>query len=484
MATRHAVHGAERIAAVDTRAARAGVHPGQPLTHARAVCPALEAVPADPPADARLLGALARWCTRATPWARTDGADGLLLDISGCAHLFGGEAILLADLLDRLAADGFAVRGALAGTVGAAWALARLAPKDRPIINPGAEAHRAALARLPTAALRLDAATVDGLARMGLKRIEDLYGVARAPLTKRFGDGVLARLDAALGRRDEPVDPAAPAEPLLARRAFAEPIGTIDDIEAGLAGLLETLCADLEHRALGARRLVFALHRVDGGVSQASVGTVRPVRDPVRLARLFRDALNTLDAGFGADVLTLWAAAVEPLSGAQADFQADGPDRTAMADLIDRLSARLGQNAVRRIELRARHVPEHAARPVSVTKPRAPAIDATDQQSRQPRPVRLLAWPQPIDVIAPVPDHPPVAFKWRGHTRRIAAAEGPERIGPEWWLLTPGDADARTSEPRDYYRIEDGDGGRYWVYREGVYRADRPARWYLHGVFA
>ena len=484
------MHGGTRIVAVDALAAQSGVCPGQPLTHARAISPDLEAIPAEPEKDQALLESLARWCTRYTPWARADGNDGLLADVSGCAHLFGGEQALLDDLTARLSADGFSVRGALAGTVGAAWGLARFSSSKLPIIKADAAAHEDAMAPLPMAALRIGGAEIEGLARMGLRRVDDIYDVARAPLSKRFGRTVLDRLDAALGRIDEAVDPEAPHAPLLARLAFADPIGTIEDIQASLSLLLADICGSLERRALGARRLVLSAHRVDGHIAQVAVGTGRPVRDPHRLARLFEEKIPTIEAGFGIDCLTLWASMADTMDGTQTDLEvSSSADKDGLDDLIDRLGAKLGPNYVRRIVLAARHIPEQATtlKPAIATQTLKSESDTLDHQSSQPRPVRLLAWPQPIDVIAPVPDHPPIAFRWQGRTRRVHAAEGPERIGPEWWLLAPtqqANTDAHTSVPRDYYRIEDEDGGRFWVYREGAYRPDHPARWYLHGMFA
>jgi protein ImuB len=523
--------GGLRIAAVDAAARAGGVRPGMALADARALCPALAAEPADPPADRRALSALADWCRRYTPWTAVDpdtshpgeygGGAGLLLDASGCAHLVGGEEALLGDLVGNLKSLGFTARAAVAGSIGAAWAIARFASAAAAVVPDGGVAE--ALAPLPVAGLRLPPDLSAALHRVGLRRIGDLPPLPRGPLAARFGEALLRRLDQATGRLDEPLSPRMPQPALLARLAFAEPIGRSEDVARALDYLLVDLCARLQAAGLGARRLELAAFRTDGTVVRAAIGTSRPTRAPPHLRRLFREALEQIDAGFGIEAATLSALVVDPLAPTQAalDPQRRSGNAESLAELIDRLGNRLGGTAVVRLTPHPSHVPERACWEVPATtglptpltpplprrrekedfpgggcpvdraeKPRlragkkaeAPA-GGEEHRSRQPRPLHLLATPEPIEVIAPVPDGPPVLFRWRRTRYLIARAEGPERIGPEWWLTDGGHGAESLSRIRDYYRAEDTCGLRFWIYREGVYRPDRPPRWYLHGVF-
>jgi len=535
------------------QAARAGgVEPGIPLADARALLPGLAIAEADPAADRQMLERLADWCGRYTPWTAVDengghargsrlletcfggrreigGGAGLWLDVSGCAHLFGGEQALLDDLVGRFAGVGFAAAAALADTPGAAWAVARLGLADpaspqrsppersppvdgrriaarhprsehpfagaRPPAHPNADTPgqairvvppggaEAAVAPLPVAALRLPTAVVEGLDRVGLRRVGDPLGLPRAPLAARFGDVLLDRLDQALGATDEPLSPRRPVAPLRARLPFVEPIGRAEDVALATRTLLDELCNLLAAGHQGARRLELALYRTDATVARAVIGTGRPVCDAGHLERLFRDKLDGLDAGFGVEVMTLAALAADPLPPEQTVLD-DGTASRAdgIAQVADRLGNRLGPGTVVRLAEHASHVPERACREVAALAPAAGAPEGPER-SRQPRPLHLLPSPEPIEVIAPVPDGPPVMVRWRRAQLRIAAADGPERIGPEWWRADAGHDPEHQSRVRDYYRIEDADGRRFWVFREGLYRADTPPRWYLHGVF-
>ena len=494
LATVTAAQGGLRIAAATPAARAAGVVPGLPLADARALVPGLRTAAADPAGDGRALAALADWCGRYTPWTAVNGGDGVWLDIGGCAHLFGGETALLEDLGGRLDGLGFHGLAAAADTPGAAWAVARFAGHGTGaaiIVPPGETRH--ALVALPVAGLRLPPATVEGLNRVGLRRIGNLLGLPRAPLAARFGETVVKRLDEALGRSDEPISPRRPTPPLRARLAFAEPIGRAEDIGAAARRLLDDLCARLERAHRGARRLELALYRVDGTVVRAHIGTGRPTRDAHHLERLFTEKLEGLDSGFGVEVMVLAATAADPLAPVQgtlhtgrgmADTAGDGD---GVARLVDRLGNRLGRERVVRLVPRASHVPERACREVSALAPPVPApATSADAGSAgpTPRPLHLLPWPEPIEVMAPVPDHPPVMFRWRRRRHRVACADGPERIGPEWWLEEPADAFSPRHRIRDYYRVEDTEGRRFWLYREGLYRPAVEPAWYLHGFFA
>jgi protein ImuB len=355
----------------------------------------------------------------------------------------------------------------------------------------------AALAPLPVAGLRLPPAVVQDLDRIGLRSIAALKAMPRAPLAARFGNEVLKRLDQALGEADEPLSPRRPVPAMIARLAFAEPIGHLDDVVRAAVHLIKDLCARLAQAHQGARRLELALYLIDGTVSRAAIGASRPTRDPVHLQRLFREKLGLLNAGFGIEVATLAAPEVEPLAAIQMPLTASRSEpwrSESLARLIDRLVNRLGADNVNRFVRQASHIPERACREDSVTadggnkrtaggrqdKGTGPA---GDQQSRQPRPLILLPWPEPIEVVVPVPDDPPVMFRRGRRQHRVSTAVGPERIASEWWREDRGLDPLRLARIRDYYRIEDSDGGRFWIYREDLYRPDIPARWYLHGLF-
>ncbi len=488
--------GGLRIVAASPAARSGGIRPGLPLADAYAVLPELRALPADPAAEAKALDGLTAWCGRYTPWTSVDGegpgpcpgAGGLWLDVTGCAHLFGGEAALLQDIIRRLEGLGFAARAALADTPGAAWAMARFSQPDGngPAVVP-AGSLRAALAPLPVAALRLDGQVSEGLRRVGLRRVGDLIDLPRAPLAARFGEAVLRRLDQALGRVGESLSPRRPVAPLRARLAFAEPIATPEGIAAALRHLLADLCRRLAETRRGARRLDLVLYRADGTCAGTAIGTSRAVRDAGHLERLFREKLGGLDPGFGIEVMTLAATIADGLEAQQGDLATGGgATEEGLARLIDRLGNRLGAANVARLAPQASHIPEKACREeAALASPAPPPAAGNDDFRPVPsRPLHLLAWPEPVEVMAPVPDHPPLMFRWHGRPHRVVRADGPERIGPEWWLAEePLDPAAAERATRDYYRVEDADGRRFWLYRQGLYRADGAPRWYLHGVF-
>ena len=545
MATVTTVHGGQRIAAANGAVRAQNISPGMALADARALFPSLRVSQAAPEDDWQALKRLSGTLLRYTPWVAIDplggkdsasgqigglmgglmgglgGDAGLWLDVSGCAHLFGGEQALLADLTGRLEGIGFRARAAMAPTPGAAWALARFsearfaaAPETGGLAPGGGRGALALdLAPLPVAALRITGTAAEALERVGLRRIGDLLQMPRGPLARRFGRAVLERLDQALGTTDEPISPHRNNALIHARRVFAEPIARTEDIEAAVGGLLTDIAAGLETAGQGARRLDLTLYRVDNSAQRVRIGTARPVRDAAHLARLFRDKMEDFDAGFGVEVMALVAAETAPLALRQRELTgslSNNPTNKlssmsadeAAARLVDRLAGRLGPDKVTRLHPHASHVPERASREIPVLgdknlggEKEQPAALETPGISdlwrgpprRGPRPIRLLAQPMAIEVMAPVPDGPPVMFRWRRRQHKVTNAEGPERIAPEWWQrrnrLPPG---ATTLEhgTRDYYRIEDTDGKRYWLYREGLYRPDRAPQWYLHGFFA
>ena len=470
------------LAAVNRQAEAGGLIAGMRLADARALLPRLATAGSRPEEDRRGLERLALWCRRFTPSSAVDGADGLLLDITGCAHLFGGEAAMTVEVEARLAGLGFEVRAGLADTPAAAWALARFGDGGRRIAEPCRTLTM--LAPLPVEALRLAAEDTRLLRRLGLATVGAVEALPHAALARRFGwhsGAVLRRLDCALGRRADPVASLPPPPACLARLVFQEPLIDLAALEAALVRLLDNLSASLERKGLGVRELVLLFFRVDGGTVQRRVSTARATRDGAHLGGLFAVKIGTVDPGFGIDAMVLHAVRTEPLVPEQYRLAADGLEGREgggeLARLIDRLQARLGKASVFRLEPVASHLPERAERR---TDPDGKGAMWPAQPGTPQRPLRLFDRPEPVDAVAEVPDGPPALFTWRRLRRRIVRAEGPERIEPEWWAGCPQE------RPRDYYRVEDQDGRRYWLFRAGLYRDTGgrvPPRWYIHGLY-
>ncbi len=483
------VKSALRLVALDETAERLGLRPGQPLADARAMIPALAVADDDPAADRALLEKIAGWAERYTPLVALDQPQearsgeaatgkqyGLMLDITGSSHLFGGEAALLADLVARLRAQGFLAEAAIADTPGAASAVARFGGPS--VVPEGVAAE--ILKSLPLAALRLDRETVSALDRVGLKRIGQIVDAPRGPLAARFGPALIRRLDQALGREEEAIDPRRPVPAMIVERRFTEPITREEDIAATLSSLAATLARSLETHGLGARQLELALFRVDGAVRRIAVGAGRPLTDPRLVLALFREKFaglgEAIDMGFGFDMARLSALAAAPVAPAQIDLAGNAAAAADLDGLIDRVGARLGADRVTRIRAEGSHIPERAE--VWTTEDGGQRTDTEPPPSSDPisRPLRLFARPEPVEAIAEVPDGPPVRFRWRRTLYQVVRAEGPERIAPEWWL--------HDGFTRDYFRVEDPTGHRFWLYREGLYgRELMTPRWYLHGVF-
>ncbi|MBK1637154.1 DNA polymerase Y family protein [Rhodovulum adriaticum] len=477
--------GAQVIASLTVQAEAAGLHRGQPLRDAMAICPDLLTRPADPGGEAAFLAGLARWADRFSPWVATEGDAALVLDITGCAHLFGGEEGMIAAAQADCTALGLSLHAGLADTRGAAWALARFAGRTArhhrsgttaaPCIAPPGQT-RAALAPLPLAALRLDADTVAALARLGVRRIEDLLGMPRAPLARRFGQGVVLRLDQALGAVPEPVSPTRPAPRFAVRLSLPDPIGLEDDILAGIDRLLPVLCDRLRAAGQGARRLRLQAFRCDHGVEQVEIGLARAGDSPARIRPLLALKLAGIDAGPGLDRLRLEAHVTEPLPPRQQPGHAAPPHGaadgdTALDDLIGRIGARVGLEAVTRLAPADSHIPEKAYRVLSA----AWSAPVTDWPARgRTRPLILFA---PELVNAPDRPGPPARFRWRRRDFVTASATGPERIAPEWWLDDP----AWRSGPRDYWRVETTNGARLWLYY--AHGGEMSSGWFCQGQF-
>jgi protein ImuB len=469
------------------------------LADARALCPDLVAVPADPAGDLAALEKLALWAQRWGPWSALDPPDGLLVDVTGAAHLFGGEARLLEDVTAAFAARGLTARTALAPTAGAAWALSHFGAhygRGAAILGPGDDPLRL-LADLPVAALRLDDDVLTALRRLGIKRIGELAGVsgageedarreaaARDGLRRRFRNrhspaaNPLLRLDQLLGNVPEPLLPVI-AQPMpLVQRRLMEPLRHRTPLDTVLADLAADMVRALEARGEGARRLELALWRVDGEVLQRRIELAAATREAGHITRLFAARLDDVDAGFGIELVQLRASWSEPLALSQADLDAAAEDHgTSLAACIDRLAVRLGPRAVTRPIPRASHIPERAQ---SWQLPLAPVPASQHALAFHARPLKLLDRPEPIAVLYAAPDGVPQRFLWRGEVREVARAQGPERIAPEWWR------ERSNVRLRDYYRIEDAAGRRYWIYRAGIVGDGRGGvpEWFLQGLYA
>jgi len=513
LATWAKIGSAQQLVAVDAAALKAGLRPGMALASARAMRPELELHQAEPQAEAELLAAIADWLRRFTPLAAPDAPDGAMLDIEGCAHLFGGEQAMIGAIESGLFAQGFQSRCAIALNPALAWALARFSTTR--ILAEGDHAGAAKILRvLPIAALRVSDEIVVGLRTAGLMRVGDLLTRPRSPLAARFGPGLIERLDAIVGAARDPISPRFEAAPYMAERRFAEGLARREDIERVLADLARDLCAMLERHGEGARKIVASFFRVDGATRHIAATTSRPQRGATALTRLLREKIEALgeeglDTGCGFDVIRLAATAVERTTSAPPADLVGARERESEAqafiDLIDRLGARFGTRRVQRLVFHDTHAPEFAGQtqPAGFSRDPAPQNlilrsdpkDRVSKDGRNPhasrrrlppppqhedavyaRPPRLFEKPEPVDAIAAVPDGPPLRFKWRRVMHEIAAYEGPERIAPEWWR------DA--SMTRDYFHVEDRSGGRFWLFREGLFgRETIQPRWFLHGVF-
>lgn len=470
-----------RIAATNPAAMAQGVRTGVMLADARTLCPELAVRPADPAGDLAFLEHLALWAQRWGPWSALDAPDGLVIDTTGTAHLFGGEGALLADARTQLSARGLMARAAIAPTAGAAWALAHFGP-DGAILEGDDLMDR--LAALPVGALRLDDDVLLLLRRLGLKRLGDLAGIGREALARRFrnrrspGANPLVRLDQLLGLVPEPLLPVIGTEMPMVQRRLAEPIRHRELLDRVVADLAADMARLLEGLGQGARRLELGLWKVDGEVLVRRLEMAAAARDPAHVCRLFAARLDDLDAGFGIELVRLRAPWTEPLVMGQAELDAAAEQHgTSLAACIDRLTVRLGPDAVRRPLPRASHLPERAQRWAPALEP-LPGLQ--EDFAFHERPLKLLDRPEPIAVIYEAPDGLPRLFRWRGGVHEIARAEGPERIAPEWWR------ERGTVRLRDYYRIEDSTGRRYWIYRHGLASDGRGGapEWFLQGLCA
>lgn len=462
------LHGRMVIDAVSPSAFKKGIHTGMVLADCKAIFPELEMLETEPGRAEKLLQAIAEWCIMYTPHAAVDLPDGINLDITGCAHLWGGEEAYSKHIIAKLSSYGYTTQIAIADTIAAAWAVARFGTTT--LVPPGGQ--YTAIKNLPPSALRLDPTIVARLKKLGMKRIGTFIDMPNAALRRRFGPELPRRIAQALGHEPDWIIPVKPVEPYQERLTSLEPIGSATGITIALQQLLETLCLRLEAEGLGLRQAVFKAYRVDGAISQIAIGTGQPSRNTLHLFKLFEHKIATLEPALGFEVFILEAPQVEAVTDEQAAIWAlSSQNDIKVAELLDRISSKLGPDAV------ARYLPAEHHWPERSIKQAAPLWEkpAAEWRADLPRPIHLLSRPEKIEVSAVLPDYPPILFRYKGVLYTIIKADGPERIEQEWWLSD--------GMYRDYYVTEDKSGARYWLFRSGPYGSEQP-EWFIHGFFA
>ena len=441
---------------------------GMVVADVRAILPSVGVFPDDPGSAKKLLNDLAEWCFRYTPAVAPDSPDGLILDISGCPHLWGGELPYLKTITNRLRKGGYDVRAAIADTVGTAWAIARYG-SDEFIITPGRQGE--AILSLPPAALRLDSATLQRMEKLGFRQIGQLLMIPGASLRRRFGNTLPTRLGQALGTVREPLSPIQSTPVYIERLPCLEPIQTARGIEIALERLLEILCGRFFREGKGMRTGIFKGYRIDGETVQIGIGTNRASRNAAHLFKLFELKIPELKPEPGIELFTLEATLVEDVSETQEVLWGTGSyDPTVIAELLDNIAGKVGMKAIHRYLPQEHYWPEDSLKEVGSLDEQPETEWRTDRL----RPLHLLPEPEPVEVMVALPDYPPLHFRYRNKIIRVTRADGPERIEQEWWL--------QAGPPRDYYRVEDETGARYWLFRLGLYGNEKP-QWFLHGFF-
>lgn len=453
------------------RAAEAqGVMVGMPAADAKAITSGLQVIDYPLNKESKLLRQLGLWCIRYTPIVATDLPNGLVLDISGCAHLWGGEKGYLKEIVLKLRDMGYDNRAAIADTTGAAWAISRYG-KISPIIESGKQAE--AIMNLSPAALRIQPEVLDRLYKLGFRYIKSFLTMQRTAMRRRFGEDFLLRLAQAVGTADEHLAPIIPPVPYVERLPCLEPVRTDKAIEIAIEKLLEQLCVRLQSEGKGVRKAVLKCFRVDGKMVQAAITTTRGSHSVSHLLKLFSLQISKIEPALGIELFLLEAQKVEDIDPVQEKLWAGNPglQDTALSELLDKIAGKIGPERIKRYLPAEHYWPERSIRPAVSLKD----IPMTGWCSNRPRPIRLLAKPELIEVMALLPDYPPKVFTYKGKRHVVDKADGPERIEREWWL--------DKGEHRDYYMVEDEEGARYWLFRSGHYDGD-DSNWYLHGFFA
>ena len=461
-------HGRVLITAINRLAGAKGLRPGMPLADARAICPSLKFVDEIPGLSSKLLQAIAERSIRFTPIAAVDLPDGILIDATGCAHLWGGEDLYLQEIEKRFRNFGYDIRISIADSIGCAWAMARFGKKQ--IVATGDQFN--SLIRLPPASLRLEETVVERLEKLGLRQIQNFINMPRPALRRRFGNDLLKRIDQALGNVEELLQPVQAVASWLERLPCLEPIVTATGIEIALIKLLEALCNRLMKEQKGIRKVCFKAYRVDGKIEKIDTGTSHASYSAGHLFKLLEEKIETIEPALGIELFTLEALQVDDVISKQEKIweAACGLENIKLFELIDRLVNKIGPNAIHRYKPAEHHWPERSIELTSSIQEKP----EKSWQRNKPRPIQLLAKPEPIQVTAPIPDYPPMLFRYQNKLHKIKKADGPERIEREWWI--------EEGPHRDYYCVEDEEGRRYWLFRSGHYGENQ--QWYLHGFFA
>jgi protein ImuB len=464
-------HGRKIITASNHLAQQQGIEAGMVVADAKAIFPSLKIIDDDPALPEKLLKTIAKFCIRYTDAITIDFPEGVFLDVTGCAHLWGGEKNYIAEINTRLTNKGYDVRATIADTIGAAWAIAHYGGSS-PIIESGKQME--AILNLPPAALRLDPEVTDRLYKLGLRKISRFINLPRAALRRRFGIHTILRIDQALGNVEEKIQPIIPVEPFRVRLPCLEPIITLTGIEIALEKLLDTICTKLKAEGKGIRKAVFSCYRVDNKTEQIEIGTNRATANAKHLFKLFEEKIQTIEPALGIELFMLDAIKTEKIYTRQEKIwnTTGGADDPAIAELMDRLTNRFGLTPIIRYQPDEHHLPERSFKKANEL---FSTTDLVSWTVDRPRPITLLSCPEPIEVTAPIPDYPPMNFRYKDQLHKIKKADGPERIEPEWWI--------NEGRHRDYYAVEDEAGARYWIFRAGHYARDRSPNWFIHGFF-
>lgn len=459
------------VTAASSEASSQGIYTGMPLADARAILPELEVVESQGYRAARLLKAIGRWCIRYSPLVALEDTDGLIIDISGCVHLWGGEREYLKEVIGRLRSSGYHARGAIADTMGTAWAISRYG-KISPIIKSGMELE--ALLSLPPMALKINASASQKLIKLGLSTIGSFISMPRSVLRRRIGEDSVSRIEQVLGQKEERFIPI--EEPILysERLPSMEPIRTKKGIEIAMETLLAALCKKLIPDGMGIRSASLTCFRVDGKQLLVEIGTSSPSVNVSHLFKLFELKIDQIEPRLGIEVFVMEAKQVEELNPVQESLWAKekAVEDQQVTELLDRISGKVGKGVVHRYLPQPHHWPERSVKVASDFR----EMPAMNWRTDRARPMQLLKVPEAIQVTAPIPDYPPMVFRYQGTIHQIKKADGPERIEREWWL--------EEGEHRDYYSVEDESGKRYWLFRSGHYNEEKTSGWYIHGFFA
>ncbi len=464
-------HGRMVISAANIKAETLGVYAGMVVADARAMISSLQVLDDKPALSNKLLTGIAEWCIRFTPAVAIDEPDGLILHVTGCAHLWGGEEKYLREIGNRLAAFGYDNRVAMADTIGTAWGIARFGQGPL-IIEPGQQT--AALLSLPAAALRIEPIIVERLEKLGLGQVNNFINIPGPSLRRRFGPQLLQRINQALGQEEEWITPVQPIECYQERLPCMEPIVTATGIEIALTRLLDTLCQRLKQEQKGLRSASFKGYRMDGKIEKIEIGTNRPSCNAIHLFKLFENKIDSIEPALGIELFTLEALKLEDLTNVQENLWENngGLGDAGLSELLDRIAGKIGAASINRYIPDEHYWPERSYRIAASVNEKLQTV----WRIGRPRPLQMLSRPQPIEVTAPIPDYPPMMFRYKGKLHKIIKADGPERIEQEWWL--------QNGQHRDYYYVEDEAGKRFWLFRSGHYDAAKSYQWFIHGFFA